>query len=881
MATTATRVGVFFLLLLFVFARRKLRSVTCTQSKFLCSPTIPPFLSRLCARNSPSAALVVTGAFLTSIVNSTLRNVVVNCIPTRIVQSVVPERWANIQAQTWRLEAAETLQLINSNLPYYVTLSALAFNASLQFSSTGILGSSKRDTVRQKRDDNGCPSSGVLENVRIPSTGGNIDAECFVNVMRDWNLDCGLLSVWPFGTGGCAVRASENALLSLMYDNSTGGYSMDQINNLLQLQQPIPGGANWANCNFINGAGLGINTLRGCLLAIINDIAVLKGLILTNQQQTQTLFEQSLSVQSNFASLQSQLTEINQNLANQASISSQAAYAQDLTKSMVNNLATSLAITQTNQEDNNLKILQALQQSSNTAQAMGINYQAQIDFMTQYNAAALTLVEQQIYRNVFVALSNINTQLQIAQEQQALEMSSFATQLQNELNTIADNLATNDAQVGVLMGISGNLVRGYGDVVNVLSTAGVLPMYTIAAYQQMNYNGLLPFIGDYGVPVSVLDDLYLLQARNFSVFYPQICMGVNGTCRSCQTPLNNPRQLQQGMNAYYANNRVATFGVQQINDWSFPQYSDTILIQAQVNGQWYFLTTTSCQSVCTSACPNAGSPPVVAPAICLTNNPSSAASFIIQSYATFLGAQKNQTDCQQIRNTPITLSTTNVTDGDIVTQTTVIFLLACDPKVLDQYDDVISCSGRNQTSVGVIVYNLTCVLENPPNPEVVCIISRNDTSIIIPTYTLAVVGQEPGQHPNGPSERRARAQAEVNRVELSLRQRLARTYACYRAAQVAVEEYRKGSLPEAKEAYELYLESYHNRRAAWPQVLVAQRTYFQLSVDYVNSLEQLRRRGDHPWSAPGRRAGSAGRTNERYAHAVAQAGGLSHKMPVA
>jgi len=87
----------------------------------------------------------------------------------------------------------------------------------------------------------------------------------------------------------------------------------------------------------------------------------------------------------------------------------------------------------------------------------------------------------------------------------------------------------------------------------------------------------------------------------------------------------------------------------------------------------------------------------------------------------------------------------------------------------------------------------------------------------------------------------ARAQAEVNRVELSLRQRLARTYACYRAAQVAVEEYRKGSLPEAKEAYDLYLESYHNRRAAWPQVLVAQRTYFQLSVDYVNSLEQLRR----------------------------------------
>ena len=87
----------------------------------------------------------------------------------------------------------------------------------------------------------------------------------------------------------------------------------------------------------------------------------------------------------------------------------------------------------------------------------------------------------------------------------------------------------------------------------------------------------------------------------------------------------------------------------------------------------------------------------------------------------------------------------------------------------------------------------------------------------------------------------ARAQAEVCRVELSLRQRLARTYARYRTALALAESYRKDNLPEAKEAYELYLASFRNRAAAWPQVLVAQRTYFQLSVDYIRALEQLRR----------------------------------------
>lgn len=87
----------------------------------------------------------------------------------------------------------------------------------------------------------------------------------------------------------------------------------------------------------------------------------------------------------------------------------------------------------------------------------------------------------------------------------------------------------------------------------------------------------------------------------------------------------------------------------------------------------------------------------------------------------------------------------------------------------------------------------------------------------------------------------AYAQADLGRVELSLRQRLARTYARYRTAETLVQTYRKDTLPDARQAYDLYRESFGNRRAAWPQVLVAQRTYFQISVDYVEALDELRR----------------------------------------
>lgn len=87
----------------------------------------------------------------------------------------------------------------------------------------------------------------------------------------------------------------------------------------------------------------------------------------------------------------------------------------------------------------------------------------------------------------------------------------------------------------------------------------------------------------------------------------------------------------------------------------------------------------------------------------------------------------------------------------------------------------------------------------------------------------------------------ARAHAEVARVELSLRRRLADAFSRYETARESVEDFREQSLPTSRKAFELYQDYFKKRRATWPQVLVAQRTYIQLSDEYANALLDLRR----------------------------------------
>jgi cobalt-zinc-cadmium efflux system outer membrane protein len=84
----------------------------------------------------------------------------------------------------------------------------------------------------------------------------------------------------------------------------------------------------------------------------------------------------------------------------------------------------------------------------------------------------------------------------------------------------------------------------------------------------------------------------------------------------------------------------------------------------------------------------------------------------------------------------------------------------------------------------------------------------------------------------------ARAQAEIARLELSLQSRAASQFAGYLTALRAAEAYRVEILPRAEEAYRLYLSRYREMAAAYPQVLVAQRTYFEMSTAYLESLNE-------------------------------------------
>jgi len=84
-----------------------------------------------------------------------------------------------------------------------------------------------------------------------------------------------------------------------------------------------------------------------------------------------------------------------------------------------------------------------------------------------------------------------------------------------------------------------------------------------------------------------------------------------------------------------------------------------------------------------------------------------------------------------------------------------------------------------------------------------------------------------------------RAQQEVQRVQLVLRERAAALLQNYVTSRSTVERYRDRMIPRARKAYELYSKNYSGMAAAYPQVLIAQRTLFQLQTDYITALDNL------------------------------------------
>ena len=83
------------------------------------------------------------------------------------------------------------------------------------------------------------------------------------------------------------------------------------------------------------------------------------------------------------------------------------------------------------------------------------------------------------------------------------------------------------------------------------------------------------------------------------------------------------------------------------------------------------------------------------------------------------------------------------------------------------------------------------------------------------------------------------AQAEVRRVELALRARLASQFQEYARTRDLVQRYRDSVIPKAERAHQLYLARFREMGAAYPQVLIAQRTVAQVKAEYLEALDDV------------------------------------------
>ncbi len=82
------------------------------------------------------------------------------------------------------------------------------------------------------------------------------------------------------------------------------------------------------------------------------------------------------------------------------------------------------------------------------------------------------------------------------------------------------------------------------------------------------------------------------------------------------------------------------------------------------------------------------------------------------------------------------------------------------------------------------------------------------------------------------------AKSELLRVKLQIVRDVASLFRDYESSRDTVRQYKTEMLPRAEQAYKLYQKNYQNMAAAYPQVLISQRTLFQLEVDYVQALER-------------------------------------------
>lgn len=84
-----------------------------------------------------------------------------------------------------------------------------------------------------------------------------------------------------------------------------------------------------------------------------------------------------------------------------------------------------------------------------------------------------------------------------------------------------------------------------------------------------------------------------------------------------------------------------------------------------------------------------------------------------------------------------------------------------------------------------------------------------------------------------------RARQDVLREQLALRQQTAPLAQAFESARFEASRYKTELLPRASKAYQLYLQKYWQMAQAYPQVLVSQRTYFELQNSYLMALREV------------------------------------------
>ena len=114
-----------------------------------------------------------------------------------------------------------------------------------------------------------------------------------------------------------------------------------------------------------------------------------------------------------------------------------------------------------------------------------------------------------------------------------------------------------------------------------------------------------------------------------------------------------------------------------------------------------------------------------------------------------------------------------------------------------------------------------------------------DTGAFSVSIPLPVYNRNQGAISQAEAEQRT-AQAEVGRVALDLRNRLALIFERYSNARETVDRYEKSILPDAKEAIELNTNRYRAGEGSFPSLLLSQRDCLRAEVSYLDALRELR-----------------------------------------